>query len=232
MEVTEFNTEKGRYMFQLLDDFTSENHRHPVLEIILAEKGHFSIVNPIARYDYLKFAIIAPNKPHQLIAANCPLNMMMVEHHTQFIKNRLSHYKIELINGYYVQKSPEKSVELFEEIRQELSLLNEITDYEDRVRTVIRYIHEHELDYHAMMNTLQEVVHLSESRLSHLFKEQVGISLKKYLVWCKLRATIKQHLHHKENLIAALIDSGFYDQPHFSKAFKNMLGIAPSKAYK
>ena len=82
-----------------------------------------------------------------------------------------------------------------------------------------------------MLNTLTQVVHLSESRLSHLFKAKVGISLKKYMVWCKLRSTIDQHLDKKEDLFSSLIQSGFYDQPHFSKAFKTMLGVKPSNVY-
>jgi AraC-like DNA-binding protein len=81
------------------------------------------------------------------------------------------------------------------------------------------------------MKTLQGVVFLSESRLSHLFKENIGISLKKYLLWNKLKKTVKQHLTEKEDLFTSLIKAGFYDQPHFSKAFKTMLGVKPTKAY-
>jgi methylphosphotriester-DNA--protein-cysteine methyltransferase len=63
-------------------------------------------------------------------------------------------------------------------------------------------------------------------------KSSIGISLKKYLIWSKLKSTIKNHLENNDDLFSALIKSGFYDQPHFSKNFKCMLGVKPSKVYK
>jgi AraC-like DNA-binding protein len=103
--------------------------------------------------------------------------------------------------------------------------------YDPRVASIINFLGNHELKYDVMIKTLQQVVCLSESRLSHLFKENVGISLKKYLVWNKLKTTIKGHLTTKEDLFTSLINANFYDQPHFSKAFKTMLDVKPSKAY-
>ena len=47
--------------------------------------------------------------------------------------------------------------------------------------------------YDYEINSLEEfskIVSLSESRLSHLFKEQVGIPLKSYIVLCKLKRLI------------------------------------------
>ncbi|HAA16268.1 MAG TPA: hypothetical protein DCE41_33025, partial [Cytophagales bacterium] len=120
---------------------------------------------------------------------------------------------------------------LLQAISAQLSARSLGDAYEPRVRTVVRYLGTHTLDYEHMLETLSELVHLSSSRISHLFKQEVGISLKKYLLWCRLRATIQQHLHSSQDLLASLFQSGFHDQPHFSKAFKSMLGVNPSFAY-
>ena len=82
-----------------------------------------------------------------------------------------------------------------------------------------------------MMRSLQAETHLSESRLSHLFKEEMGLSLKKYLVWSRLRETIQYVLSEEISLYEAGLRSGFFDQAHLSRAFKQMLGLSPSKVY-
>ncbi len=72
---------------------------------------------------------------------------------------------------------------------------------------------------------------LSESRISHVFKNEVGTSLKKYLVWSKLKRTFELVINGKMNMFEASLESGFYDQAHLSKAFKQMFGVKPSKTY-
>ena len=72
---------------------------------------------------------------------------------------------------------------------------------------------------------------LSDSRLSHLFKEHIGISIKKYLIWNKLRKAINLYLSESTNLTDVSIQSGFFDQAHLSNSFKKVLGVSPSKVY-
>ena len=82
-----------------------------------------------------------------------------------------------------------------------------------------------------MIEVLKSKTNLLESRLSHLFKSEMGISLKKYLVWSRLKKAFELVIAGKMNMYEASIESGFYDQAHLSKAFKQILGIAPSESY-
>lgn len=230
MTVIDFNLEKGLYVFQL-DDFETHLHSHPTIEVLLAEKGKFSLSTKDSAHNELTFAVIDCNILHKIVAKDCQLKIVMIEHNTSFVYKTLSHYNISLRDSLYLQDDYTNMQPTVDELIHQIVHLNIDCDYDKRVRSIIGYLNNQDLNYEAMMQTLKKAVNLSESRISHLFKQNVGLSLKRYLVWCKLKKTIIRHLQNKEDLFSSLINNGFYDQPHFSKAFKIMLGVKPSKAY-
>jgi len=68
---------------------------------------------------------------------------------------------------------------------------------------------------------------LSESRLQHLFKQQLGIPIRKYVLWMRIRLVLKKAMSGT-SLTEAAHYSGFADSAHFSRTFKSMFGIAAS----
>ena len=69
---------------------------------------------------------------------------------------------------------------------------------------------------------------LSVSRALHLFKEETGLSLSKYLK--KLRINYGKYLllNTDMNLADISIETGFFDQSHFTKIFKEIEKMTPS----
>lgn len=84
-------------------------------------------------------------------------------------------------------------------------------------------------DYQARLDVqgLAAAAGLSESRLQHLFKQQIGISLGGYQQWLRLRMSF-QLIAQGERPIDAAQEAGFSDQPHFSKLFKRFFGYSPN----
>lgn len=230
MTVEEFNTDKGLYIFEF-DDLETEFHSHPTVEIIVAKNGTFTLWTANETHTNLTFAVLAANQKHKLSSTDCKLKVLMIEHHNKLISDNLALVNIGFKNGCYVQHKPDKAQIIVDKIVQLIKNGQFAPEYDDRISATIDYLNKHDLEYGSMIKTLQTVTNLSESRLSHLFKSNIGISLKKYLIWTKLKSTIRQHLGSKDDLFSSLINSGFYDQPHFSRNFKNMLGVNPSKAY-
>lgn len=230
MTVEDFNTDKGLYIFRF-DNFETALHSHPTMEIILAEKGTFTLWSENAEYQSLKFAVIEANQKHKLSSAGCALKVIMTEHHKKFVKDLLALNGINVNNGFYVQTSQGNEENITQEMVRSIKDREFLTEYDERILATINFFNNNDLEYSLMMKTLQGVTNLSESRLSHLFKTNLGISLKRYLVWTKLKSTIKQHLNNQDDLFTSLIKSGFYDHPHFSRNFKAMLGVHPTKAY-
>lgn len=66
---------------------------------------------------------------------------------------------------------------------------------------------------------------LSQSRLSHIFKENVGISLHRYLAWEKMR---KGYVNYRKygNITEAAMRAGFDSPSHFAATCKRMFGIS------
>lgn len=230
MTIKKFDTDKGLYVFYL-DHFETEFHSHPAIEIIIAEKGTFTVWTEHDEYTSLKFAVIEANQKHKLSSTDCELKVIMIEHSKLFFKDNLTLNNISLNDGFYFQTKQANENFIIDSIVQKINDSELLTEYDERVLVIINFLSNNNLEYSAMVKTLQKVTNLSESRMAHLFKYNIGISLKRYLIWTKLKSTIKQHLNKQDDLFSSLINSGFYDQPHFSKNFKAMFGVKPSKAY-
>ncbi len=78
---------------------------------------------------------------------------------------------------------------------------------------------------------IAEAICLSESRLIHLFKEQVGIPIRRYLLWLRLIEAVKSVLDGY-SLLDAAHNAGFADYAHLSRTFKKMFGNPPSLIFK
>ncbi len=77
-----------------------------------------------------------------------------------------------------------------------------------------------------MYDTVPQRLFLSKSRFLHLFKEEVGIDLKNYLLLKRMekvyRAVIQKHMRITE----AAIMAGFSSSSHFAEACKKHYGIS------
>lgn len=101
---------------------------------------------------------------------------------------------------------------------------------EERILKIIEYLNG-QLDKDIDIKSLANKVFISESRLMHLFKLEVGIPIRKYILWSRLALAVKNVLEG-QNLTEASYTAGFSDSPHFSRTFKEMFGIAPSDIFK
>ncbi|NVN52939.1 Transcriptional regulator, AraC family [Mycolicibacterium hippocampi] len=70
-------------------------------------------------------------------------------------------------------------------------------------------------------------VGVSVSRLTHLFTEQVGIPLRRYVLWTRLRIAITR-VQAGDDLTGAAHGAGFADSAHLSRTTREMFGLAPS----
>jgi AraC family transcriptional regulator len=68
---------------------------------------------------------------------------------------------------------------------------------------------------------------LSPSRFAHLFKQQLGLPFKRYMLWRKLtRAMVA--VGSEETLAAAAHAADFADAAHLTRTFHQMFGVSPS----
>ncbi|MGW4801248.1 helix-turn-helix domain-containing protein [Nonomuraea sp. NPDC004297] len=72
-----------------------------------------------------------------------------------------------------------------------------------------------------------DAVHLSESRLAHLFRQQAGLPFRPYVLWTRLRGALSA-LSHGATLTDAAHAAGFADAAHLTRTVRRMMGDAPS----
>jgi len=78
-----------------------------------------------------------------------------------------------------------------------------------------------------LFKELSKELSRSESRLSHLFKEETGISFRKYVLWTRLKTAVEAYQNGNSITQASYI-SGFADSSHFHKVYTDMFGLKPS----
>lgn len=225
MDIRKFDKDAGLYHFHV-DGLKTSFHAHPATEFITALTGTFSLRTKFKEYPNLTSAVVAANIWHRVDAATARLSILMVEHHGTLLSKL--HKDIPsadglFVNGVVLEKQPE--------FIEQFAMGDRYAAYDSRIAIALGYLDNHPIDYREVVPVLCKLTKLSPGRLSHLFKAEAGISIKRYLLWCKLRESISSYLTQQEGMLAHSLDAGFYDQPHFIKSFRSMLGVSPGRSY-
>lgn len=103
--------------------------------------------------------------------------------------------------------------------------------YEERIEEILSYISGLKTIEYSIVDDLSRKIYLSKSRLSHLFREQTGMTLHSYLAFEKLNKTFR-YFYEGRNITEACILAGFDSSSHFAATCKRMFGISLSDVYK
>lgn len=97
---------------------------------------------------------------------------------------------------------------------------------DERIRQAYVYIDEH-IGSDMTVASIANHFCMSESRFSHLFRKEAGMSVANYLVFRKLYFTYLGLMEGK-NITTAALDAGFSDPSHFAATNKRMFGLSPT----
>jgi AraC-like DNA-binding protein len=68
---------------------------------------------------------------------------------------------------------------------------------------------------------------ISPSRLTHVFKRQIGIPLRRFALWVRTKRAVEEFLA-SGSLTEAAHAAGFSDASHFCRTFRALFGLRPS----
>ena len=103
--------------------------------------------------------------------------------------------------------------------------------FDERVTMAIAELEAADTISEDTMRQLSGTAFLSQSRLSHLFKKDIGISLIRYMSFMKMKKAY-EYVRNGENLTNAALRAGFDSSSHMAGACKRMFGISLSSFMK
>lgn len=237
---------KGRVLL-IGNGLENDEHRHHALQITInLETTAFTL-----RQDHTEITtesvVISPNVPHHVISSDCWRAVLLLDPQTQYSQQ----IKQRLMPTENVCALPQEDfgfckslLQKFPASAQNIETANAaISAIIDRLAGPVNQTEPHPkiaktLDriHHAggkelTLTQLAAHVYLSESRLSHLFKEEIGIPIQRYLLWYKVVQT-GLNIGRGMSLTDAAEDAGFADSAHFSRTFRAMFGSSPSQILK
>ncbi len=68
----------------------------------------------------------------------------------------------------------------------------------------------------------------SSTRLTETFREQVGVTPKRFARIIRFRRALELVIERDGPLSKVALEAGYYDQPHFNAEFREMSGFTPS----
>ncbi len=80
------------------------------------------------------------------------------------------------------------------------------------------------------VNRLATMIGMSTSWLQHRFRSAAGLPLRQFRKWFQMKAAV---IAIKEGapLVEAALSAGFYDQAHFTNAFREIFGLSPAVVF-
>ena len=95
-----------------------------------------------------------------------------------------------------------------------------------QIRPTINYI-EANYDKPITLADIAKASHLSISRLAHLFKEQMGITIIDYLTSVRIERAKQLLLATEQSCTEICFQVGYNNQSYFSRTFKDLVGMSP-----
>jgi AraC-like DNA-binding protein len=226
-------------------------HAHYALQVIVNREGLFRL-----RTDALDIecggVIVGSGYPHQLLSP-CDAHSgihLLIDHESDVAKaiarRHLGEGGVKIIDGDLLKRllgcidtpgnfigSCGEAGKVYRKLVTELGGYPEHAEHEidPRIKAAMDQLKEKYLTRKVAVADLARHACLSESRLRHLFTEQVGIPLRRHILWVRLMTAV-QFAVQGESLTQAAHSAGFSDSAHLCRTFRRMYGATLSELVK
>lgn len=208
-------------------------HRHHALQIAVGLSGPFRFESG-GTAELYKSVIVAPEAEHRLDSLGREVAVLLAE--PELAVSRAASER--LLGGASFARLPTGDAECFRALCRQADLPSpaqvlalvapgarppsaldpRIAALQEKLRALP--------EKRATLGELAAELGLSESRLTHLFKQETGVSLRRYLLWLRLSDAMARALSGV-SLTEAAHAAGFSDSAHLSRTCRGMFGINP-----
>ena len=233
------------------DSLDPQPHRHHAMQCCIALKGQLKIsASENEDWQSCQAVIIASDVQHNIANPDGPVCLLYIEKTSNDYRAIISRHSVvgskqppdspkildtvlpaSLIKSLTEAMKSEIDSHQANKLRKECLQIfrgdvSESLELDPRISLLLKYLHE-QPSRQFTATELTKLVDLSESRLQHLFKLQIGIPIRRNILWVRLRQVLEL-TQLDTSLTTASHEAGFSDAAHFSRTFKAMFGITPS----
>ena len=217
-------------------------HAHHAIQIVLALDGEIAACGTDERWKTGRGVIIATDVEHSYDSRDAFAAMLFVDpesiegiwlgsslqHEITLVPERRVVACVEELKCF--RERPMESLDLGALIRHCVQTLSAgappARRIDPRVTKVLRQIQQSD-DLRMSLESAAAAAFLSPSRFAHLFKQQLGLPFRRYLLWRKLTRAMLV-IGREGTATAAAHAADFADAAHLTRTFSEMFGIPPS----
>jgi len=211
-------------------------HAHRALQLVLALRAPFRLSREHTAERDCEFAVIAPGERHRLCGDGVPTAHLFIDcgprtfaaWHSKgqavIAPDAGLHAELQHLEA---RGEPARAEGVARRWRQHSLPGFSVERLDPRIERAVQRVaadptaaHDH--------RRLAAAVHLSASRFAALFRDQLGMPVRNYLLWRRLLLAIEQ-LERGCSITEAAHASGFADAAHLSRSFRKVIGAAPSE---
>jgi len=233
------------------DSFDPDMHHHNAVQCCISLQGNMKIKSVSSpSWQNCKAVVVGANVKHQILNPEGPLCIVYLDKTSDVYRSILDFHKRRPVLGVSSESlildipasdcdaiQAACSVTLKSKKANELKTLclqlfhGPLDEFkpmpmDPRVNLLLRSLHA-QPERRLTGKELANMVCLSESRMQHIFKQEVGLPIRAYVLWVRVRHVLTLSLSGV-NISTAAHASGFSDSSHFTRTFKSMFGITPS----
>jgi AraC-like DNA-binding protein len=226
-------------------DVANRPHRHFTASLAFTLQGKFRARFDGGSWRSMQSMLVAPNTEQQMEALGCRVVVLHLDPETATYAH---------VNGVFAERGPVcvlprallarlrvateaalgeaefRAPGLWSLILEEVSALNpKPLRLDARVGHVLELL-KADLCRRPSVAELAGAVQLSPGRLVHLFNEQVGVSLRRYVLWLRVRQVVFS-IAAGGSLTSASHEAGFADSAHLCRTFQSMYGLSLSSLF-
>ncbi len=228
----------------LTDHLAAKNHSHLMLQLFLSLEGSMEIRVSGKRIS-CRGIVVSGNVPHAVYAKKRLHLSVLIEPASglaeQFYR-KLEGKAYLLLEGHGMDELQKQATEMaedesascyykfMEKLYQFMDLNPSPKEYDERIQQLFLLLASCNCDDHRI-SVFAEQTALSPSRLSHLFREQTGVSLKSYILLHQMEKAFMELLKGA-SITRAAMEAGFDSPSHFAATVKRMMGMPASLSLK
>lgn len=212
-----------------------EIHKHSAFQVVFTDDNPFLTTIENKTHNEIFGFAIKPQVAHSCECSQSNLIILNIEPYSflgKYISTKLRQ------SNFTIFTNQKEFQNFFECTKTEFSLISLISNNynqniqptDERILKAISLINAQFKVENISTQDIAKQVFLSPTRLATLFKQQMGSSISKYILWTRLRNAIFLILTEKDKTLTKIsLESGFYDHSQMIKYMYQMFGISPSK---